>query len=521
MFHHLDSHIVYFIFSGLFLIAIAVVVFYFNKKWGIISLVIASLVLGFAMASIDPFLNLWDEQQHALVAKHLAENPFKPTLYKTPLLDYSFESWVGNHIWVHKQPLFLWQMALSIKIFGTTALAVRIPSVILHALLTYLVYRIGKSIKNEQAGFIAAILITVSHYPLELVSGRYATDHNDMSFLFYTAWSVLCWVEYQKTQDKKWLIWLGISAGCAVLVKWLMGLVIYVCWFLLITIQNKFRVYQIRSYFVMIKPFLISLLVFIPWQIYIFIRFPKEAKHEIAASSSHFSEVVEGHGGEWNYHFTTGFKELYFSGDLMPYLLLLIIILGIFFLKNNRFRIFVSVYIFFIYAFYSIAATKMHAFPIISMPLVVICFGVVMEKIYQFLGKYLKPKILPYFIMIGLITYPSFAFFKWDTIQTNHSKQLLAVNANRQEKLKELATIMAIKEKYGNSGNVIFNANMTLVGHIPFMFFTDNIAYPYPPTEDELQKAEKQGYQLIILDNGVLEDHLRKIPDIYLHSIER
>jgi len=32
-------------------------------------------------AMLDPFLNTWDEQFHALVAKNMMANPFKPMLY--------------------------------------------------------------------------------------------------------------------------------------------------------------------------------------------------------------------------------------------------------------------------------------------------------------------------------------------------------------------------------------------------------------------------------------------------------
>jgi 4-amino-4-deoxy-L-arabinose transferase-like glycosyltransferase len=84
------------------------------------------------MANLDHFLILWDEQYHALVAKNMLKNPFKPTLYPVELLDYDYRNWSANYIWLHKQPLFLWQIALSLKIFGTTELAVRLPSILLH-----------------------------------------------------------------------------------------------------------------------------------------------------------------------------------------------------------------------------------------------------------------------------------------------------------------------------------------------------------------------------------------------------
>ena len=50
----------------------------------------------------------------------MMEDPFKPMLIKNPLFPYHYGDWWNCHIWVHKQPLFLWQMALSMKIFGVS-----------------------------------------------------------------------------------------------------------------------------------------------------------------------------------------------------------------------------------------------------------------------------------------------------------------------------------------------------------------------------------------------------------------
>jgi len=64
-------------------------------------------------ALLDPFLNIWDERFHALVAKNLIDHPLMPTLYDDPVVDMLYDRWDRWHIWLHKQPLFLWQIALS------------------------------------------------------------------------------------------------------------------------------------------------------------------------------------------------------------------------------------------------------------------------------------------------------------------------------------------------------------------------------------------------------------------------
>ncbi len=86
-------------------------------------LMLVSAVFCLFVASTN-YLLPWDERYHALVAKNLIEHPLLPALYENPILPYDYKQWAGNHIWVHKQPVTLWGMALSIKLFGTNVIAV-------------------------------------------------------------------------------------------------------------------------------------------------------------------------------------------------------------------------------------------------------------------------------------------------------------------------------------------------------------------------------------------------------------
>ena len=139
-----DRQILPLIVSSIILVISAVTFHVDKKQIALTFLFFGSLGLGFFIANLDNFLIIWDEQYHALVAKHMLDNPFRPTLYSIPLLDYDYKNWTSNHVWVHKQPLFLWQMALSLKMFGINEMAIRIPSILLHACTTLIIYRIGK-----------------------------------------------------------------------------------------------------------------------------------------------------------------------------------------------------------------------------------------------------------------------------------------------------------------------------------------------------------------------------------------
>src|SRR5436190_21960327 len=67
---------------------------------GFLILISGGLCLRIFAALLDPYLNLWDEQFHALVAKNMILHPFKPTLNENPAFEISF-SWVNGHVWLH------------------------------------------------------------------------------------------------------------------------------------------------------------------------------------------------------------------------------------------------------------------------------------------------------------------------------------------------------------------------------------------------------------------------------------
>ncbi|HDR68149.1 MAG TPA: glycosyltransferase family 39 protein, partial [Bacteroidaceae bacterium] len=197
----------------------------------IILLMICGLILRFYAAS-DLYLHQWDERYHALVAKNMIEQPFKPVLYADPVLSYDYKNWSANHIWVHKQPFPLWTMALSMSVFGTNEIALRLPSIILTTLGIWVTFAIGWSLFNKRVGFIAAFLYSVHGLIIELTAGRVATDHIDVFFLFFIQLAV--WLAIKFARDKKPLfnVLCGTSIGIAILSKWLPALIVLPIWLL-------------------------------------------------------------------------------------------------------------------------------------------------------------------------------------------------------------------------------------------------------------------------------------------------
>src|SRR6185295_5965846 len=130
-------------------------------------------------SSIHP----WDEQLHALVARHFIDHPLQPTLYEQTVLPADPTHWTENHIWLHKPPLATWLMALSMSIFGVSAFVMRLPSVLLSSAGVVLTFVIGRRLFSERVGILAAIFQAVNGLLVNLASGRRVCDHVDAALI--------------------------------------------------------------------------------------------------------------------------------------------------------------------------------------------------------------------------------------------------------------------------------------------------------------------------------------------------
>lgn len=502
-----DSQIIP-LYPAVVILLLSVILFHARKNTAaVLSLFVGIATMGFFMANLDPFLVLWDEQYHALVAKNLSLNPLKPLLYKDPVLPYYFADWTKNHVWLHKQPLFLWQMALSIKLFGATELAVRIPSIFMHALSTLVIYRIGTLAVNRKVGFYGALFFGLAYYQLEHVAGRFTTDHNDVAFLFYVTASFWAWFEYQRSQKRLFLILIALFSGGAVLVKWLVGLIIYAVWFLtIVAVPGKNRL-SLKTYIPLAICALGSVLVFLPWQIFIHYKYPVEAAFEMKLNTDHFFEVIENHGGDIWFHFRAIY-DIYGSGDLIPILIISGLILLVIKTKKIAHRIAFISFIVIIYGFYTAAATKMTSFTILVSPIIYLGFGVLIDSLFQWLDTITKKVAITKIFRIVAVIGFGFLCLNLSKIEKNHTMKKPLDNFGRERELAQMAFFNSAKDLLGTENYVVFNADVGVNGNIAFMFYTDYTAYARIPLPKEIEMVRLANYKLAIRDDGNLPDYI-------------
>jgi len=465
--------------------------FHFIKKQSqvaFVMLLLISIVVRLFMASVDPYLHEWDERFHALVAKHIMSHPFQPMIRLDPILPYKIEDWCCNYIWVHKQPLFLWQMAVSMFLFGINEFALRLPSVVMGTVSIYFIYDIAtKWIKNIDVAYFAALLFTLSYYQLELTSGRFSLDQNDLTFAFYVTASIWAFTSYL-TATKKilWAILIGLFVGCAVLNKWLPGILVFGGWGLYLLLETRYN-FDLQKWKYLILAAVISIVIFAPWQLYILSAYPVESGIMYEHNKRHIFEVLEGHEGTVWYHINQ-MRLIY------GMLLITFVPLGIYAItKNKEVDKKLSIAFFtmsiVIYAFFSILVqTKMPAFtfPVNAIVWIIISVGIVTTLNYISKANTLMAISA---ILLGVYTLKPWQILDYRAI----------TNIERNKKINNTNIYKSLNSSHELNGRVVINCKS--FEDVELMFYNDVNAYHWYPTEQVLDSLMQKGYKFAAFKN--------------------
>ena len=338
-----------------------------NFDRAILALVAAALLGGIFFITVHTYIHPWDERYHALVASNLIHHPLKPTLVDIPYLPVDPESWSAGHIWMHKQPFFLWLMAGSIRLFGHTYWAIRIPSLLGVLAMLGLLYSICTTLDREHGkrwGYWAALLLGSNAYIWNMTSGLMGMDHNDIIFMTLVTTSFWCWVKLEKHETLGWSIGLGLAMAAAVLTKWLTGLLVLEAWGLyhLLFKRDLFRWNTIKQ---ILPAAGVTAVLVGSWVGYCLTAFPAEMRHELAYHSKHIWEAVEGHSEPlWFY-----FKQLPVNYFYAAWLLIPGVLWALYRARTASMMTCILACIVTVYLFFTFANTKMNGYVLMVLPL--------------------------------------------------------------------------------------------------------------------------------------------------------
>lgn len=498
------------IIAGFVLLLLSLLAFLRQKQYAIWLLLLGALTLRIFMAIVAGHLHLWDEQFHALVAKNMMQHPFTPMLYANPVLPYPELSWIEGHIWLHKQPLFLWQMALSMKAFGVNVLAMRLPSVLMSTAVVWMIYLLGQRLVDKRTGFFAAFFFAVGNYGLQLTNGYFSTDHNDVAFMFYVTASLLSWVVYiDKDKPLKWALLTAALAGGAIMVKWLPGLLVYAGWGVAILAGSERT--SLKSYTHLALALLLTAVIVVPWQVYTFSAFPELAKHKMFYNTAHISSAIEKHQGDWTYHFRMSQKHVG-----IPFLLLL---LGWYLLvktiADRRHKIALITWGVAVYAVFTFSQTKMPSFTYMIIALHMLAFAQLAIHLFNIViinPKIPKAVVIQTLFIVGISGYIGWQSLNYKAIQSRHTIWKKSADDMYKHRILTVDLFRALS-KTTTDKDVFFHSKK--FDNIPLMFFTDAAAaYDRMLSEEEIIYLIDRGYRPKVFDDGALPEY------IYQHNIE-
>lgn len=444
-----------------------------RRRWALLVLLCAGAILRYYFAALDPFLHDWDERFHALVAKNLTQHWLKPTLFDQPVMAYHPENWFEAHVWLHKQPLFLWQMAVSIKLLGATEFAVRLPSLVMTSTLILVIYSIGRAVFGSVAGFITAFIFSCYGPILEMNSGMMGMEHNDIAFLFYVTLSIWAWVYYEQRKQTRHLLLMGFFAGCAVLCKWLTGLLVFsgFTFYHLLLARDLFRRHTLLD---LAKALGVTLATFLPWQLFILWHYPVEAHFEYAYNSRHFSEVLEGHRHEVMFYFNV--LPDYFRG-----LQYVILPAALFIVIRARTRKLASSLVFMftlVYLFFTVAQTKLQSYVMVVMPIGLLLAADTLAWLVQLIWR---QKVLRYIGGLTVFAWLLVRFINWPLVVENHFDPATWQGNTRTYKMQRATIFKSISGKIPSRSVLL---SLEQLDNIDAMFYTGKPAYGFCSAED-------------------------------------
>jgi hypothetical protein len=298
-----------------------------------------------------------------------------------------------------KPILIYWLQALSIKLFGTTEIAFRLPSAIAATLWSLSITAFTWTISTPRNAFIAGILMTGTVGVG--VIGKAATADALLNLCLSSTMFTL--YLYLVKTELRYLLAAAFFAGLGFITKGPVALVIPAVVSLLFSLWSG-RFEQWLRMAINPSAWLIFLAVGLPWYIVHYLREGAAFLDNFIGTHNigRFSGEMEGHGGAWWYY--------------LPVILLIAFPFG-FLILQPLYRLktaiesdigrFLLSWFFFVFVFFSFSATKLPHYMLYGLtPLIVLTALHLPDK------PYLKSVFIPLFLfIIALIALPSLIEF--------------------------------------------------------------------------------------------------------------
>jgi 4-amino-4-deoxy-L-arabinose transferase len=427
-------------------------------------------------AASEPSLHAWDERYHAVVAKHLLDHPLTPMLYDPPVLPSDERDWHVNGVWLHKPPLALWLMAASLRLFGISELALRLPSVALSTLSVALTFLIGRRLFDERTGLLAAAFHTVNGLLVALASGRAPSDHVDTALVTFVELGVLLALQATDRPAPLLDLALGAVVGAAVLTKWYPGLLALPLWVFLFLCRRPQPAGILAS---LARILAAAAALVLPWTLHLLRVYPQLAFWEWHDAWAHLSETLAPpRGGAWFY--LASMPK--FFGELV-YLPVAWLAIAAFQRRSPPLQL-LLLWIAIPYAVFSLAVTKMPAYVMIAAPAVFLAeawfWWELRDRTPEATGRVWRGGLL----LVLAVLPARYLLRPGGPFTLDHRRPAWAER------------LIALREQLPPQRVVLFGVPQP----IEAMFYLPCIAYDTQPTAGQAESLLRRGYAVLVYD---------------------
>jgi 4-amino-4-deoxy-L-arabinose transferase len=301
-------------------------------------------------------------------------------------------------------------------------------------------------------------------------------------------------VYYLRRPSSAALFLVGVATGFSVLTKWLPGLLVIAVLLLLLLYKESWKKAVLHCCIV----FAIAVIVFIPWQVFIYSAFPKEAAWESYFNYKHLFEPLDGHDGTVLYQLAM-MPRIF--GELI-YVPLLVFFYALY-KKELSADKFVLVFWFALpYLFFSLVATKMPGYVMISAPPIFIMLSWAFWAINERM-KNPKYRIATMFLLALLILLP-----------IRYSIERVKPFENKDRNPGWTKELRKLEDNVGASKAAVFNVEH----YIEAMFYAKVSAYPFIPDQKQIDQAVGRGFKVFIYEDSRIPPEIRRQQNVFILS---
>ncbi|HXV19185.1 MAG TPA: glycosyltransferase family 39 protein [Candidatus Omnitrophota bacterium] len=303
----------------------------------------------------------WDEGLYASVAKGI--------LKSGDWLNLSLD----GKPWADKPPLAIWATAFFYKLFGVSEFTARLFSALCGIGTVIVTFLIGKKLFNRWTGFMGAlVLLSSSHF---LRFARFGMLDAPLTFFLSLA-LYFFWLGHERN---RYLIFSGIAIGLAVMTKGFAAFFVFPIIFLYCLWADEWQVLTRSSYWVGI---MIAVGIALPWHLYASFTSQDAFVQDVVIKHLFLrtTTALEGHIGNWYFYIRVLVNKYH------PWILLGVVSAPYFLYKAIKERyeefIFISVWMFFIFAAVTLIQTKLPWYIYPAYPALSISVGFFLKKMF-------------------------------------------------------------------------------------------------------------------------------------------